>query len=203
MAGTSTGTTPAGRLRPGMSVVVRVTPRGAAMIRPILDHKEYDMANSNSQADPDTLARNLAAARRFVEGVLGGADPAAFEEVVAEHVTVDTGLKPVGKIEGREEYGRVLGETLGAAFSNGRMDIKDIAPLADGRVIVRFEASADNTGPLNGIAATNRRFTFCELHLMRFEDGRLVENWVGGLNPLMYEMWQAPAVAPKLLGETP
>ena len=150
-------------------------------------------------ADPDTIRRNLAAARRFVEGVLSGADPGAFADVVAEGVVVDTGLKPNGKITGREEYGRVLGATLGTAFSNGRLEIKDIAPLADGRVVVRFEASADNTGPLNGIAATGKRFTFCELHLMRFVDGKLVENWVGELNPLMYETWQAPAMAPLLL----
>ena len=123
-------------------------------------------------ADPATIARNLAAAQRFVEGVLGGADPAALSEVVAEGVVVDTGLKPEGKITGRDEYGRVLGATLGAAFSNGRMEIKDIAPLADGRVMVRFEASADNTGPLNDIAAPGRRFTFCELHLMRAAMGQ-------------------------------
>ena len=153
-----------------------------------------------NSADADTIVRNLAAARRFVEGALGGADPSAFAELVAETVVVDTGLKPGGKITGRDEYGRVVAATLGSAFSNGRLEIKDIAALVDGRVIVRFEASADNTGALNGIAATNMRFTFCELHLMRFEDGKLVENWVGGLNPLMYETWQAPAMAPVLLG---
>lgn len=153
-------------------------------------------------ADPATLSRNLAAARRFVEGVLGGTDPAAFAAVVHPDVIVDTGLKPVGKIQGAAEYGRVLGETMGAAFSNGAMTIKDIAALVDGRVIVRFEASADNTGALNGVPATGRRFTFCELHLMRFDEaGRLVENWVGGLNPLMFEVWQAPATASVLLGE--
>jgi len=154
-------------------------------------------------ADPVTVARNLAAVRRFVEGVLGGGDPAAFEEVVAEDVTVDTGLKPLGTIRCRAEYSRALAETLGRAFSDGRMAIKDIAPLLDGRVVVRFEASAMNTGALNGVPATHRRFTFCELHLMRFEDGRLVENWVGALNPLMYEMWQAPVTAPLLLEDTP
>ena len=156
-----------------------------------------------SPASPETLARNLAAARRFVEGVLGGAEPAAFAEVVHPDVVVDTGLQPVGgPIQGAAEYGRVLGETLGVAFSKGRMEIKDIAALVDGRVVVRFEASADNTGALNGIAATARRFTFCELHLMRFDgQGRLVENWGGGLNPLMYEIWQAPAVAGALLGQ--
>ena len=152
-----------------------------------------------AHADPATLERNLAAARRFVVGVLGGSDPGAFADVVHPDVVVDTGLKPIGRIEGAAEYGRVLGETLGAAFSNGRMEIKDIAALVDGRVVVRFEASADNTGALNGVAPTGKRFTFCELHLMRFEDGRLVENWVGALNPLMFELWQAPATAPTVL----
>ena len=113
-------------------------------------------------ADPDTIIRNLAAARRFVEGVLGGADPGAFAELVAESVVVDTGLKPGGKITGRDEYGRVLAATLGAAFSNGRMEIKDIAALVDGRVIVRFEASADNTG-----AAERDRCDEHALHLLR------------------------------------
>lgn len=148
----------------------------------------------------DEIERNLALARRFVEGVLGGADPAAFAEIVHPDIVVDTGLKPGGKIRGAAEYGTVLANTLGAAFSNGRMEIKDIAALLDGRVIVRFEASADNTGSLNELAATGLRFTFCELHLMRFEDGKLIENWVGGLNPLMYETWQAPVMARLLLG---
>ena len=153
-------------------------------------------------ADTDTIARNLTTARRFIEGVLGGAEPSAFGEVIHPDIVVDTGLKPVGQIRGAEEYGRVLGETLGAAFTGGKMEIKDIAALVDGRVVVRFESSALNSGALNGIAATNKRFTFCEIHLMRFEDGKLIENWVGGLNPLMYEMWQAPVMAPALLEGT-
>ena len=48
-------------------------------------------------ADSDTIIRNLTAARRFAEGVLGGADPDAFAELVAESVVVDTGLKPAGR----------------------------------------------------------------------------------------------------------
>lgn len=153
------------------------------------------------EVDQATIDRNLAAARRFVEGVLGGADPDAFEAVVHPDVTVETGLKPVGRIMGAAEYGAVLGSTLGAAFANGAMRIEDIAPLADGRVVVLFEAAADNVGDLNGIAATQRRFTFREIHLIRFDaSGRLVENIVGALNPLMYEMWQAPVIAPAVLG---
>jgi len=152
-------------------------------------------------ADSTTIARNLAAARRFIEGVLGGAEPAAFAELVHPDIVVDTGLKPTGRIEGAAEYGAVLGATMGAAFANGRLEIRDIAPLVDGRVIVRFEASADNVAALNGVPATGRRFTFCELHLLRFDDaGRIVENRVGALNPLMFELWQAPATAAAVLG---
>ncbi|WP_116970904.1 ester cyclase [Blastomonas sp. UPD001] len=152
--------------------------------------------------DQAIIDRNLAAARRFVEGVLGGADPNAFGELVHPDVIVETGLKPIGLIQGASEYGTVLGTTLGAAFANGSMKIEQIAPLVDGRVVLVFEAQADNVGDLNGVPATHQRFTFREIHLMRFDDtGRLVENVVGGLNPLMYEMWQAPVMAPALLGQ--
>lgn len=149
---------------------------------------------------PDLLAHNAAAALRFVEGVLGGAEPAAFAELVHPDVVVDTGLKPDGPIRGRDAYGRVLAETLGAAFANGSLRVLDLTPLVDGRVLVRFEAEADNTGALNGVPATGRRFTFHEMHLLRFEGGLLVESFVGALNPLMFELWQAPASAPLVLG---
>ena len=154
-----------------------------------------------STADQVTIERNLKIARRFIEGVLGGKEPAAFVEIVHPDVVVDTGLKPGGKINGAAEYGAVLTHVMGSAFSNATLAIKDIAALTDGRVLVRFEASADNTGDLNGVKATGKRFTFCELHLMRFENGKLIENWVGALNPLMFEIWQAPASAPLLLGD--
>jgi hypothetical protein len=146
------------------------------------------------------IARSVALARRFVEGALGGADPDAFADIVHPDIVVETGLKPVGTVAGAAEYGRLLADTLGAAFADARMQILDVAPLVDGRVIICFEAAADNVGALNGIAATGLRFTFRELHLVRFNDaGKLVENLVGALNPLMYEMWQAPVTARELL----
>jgi ketosteroid isomerase-like protein len=123
----------------------------------------------------NTESENVRLARRFVEGVLGGADPGAFNEIVDDNVWVSTGLKPDAPITSKAEYGAVLGSTLGAALSDGVMKIEDIVETADGRVLVRF-------------LATGKRIEMAEIHLLRFKDGKLVENYVGALNPLSYEM---------------
>lgn len=151
-------------------------------------------------ADAATQERNAAAARRFVEKVLGGGDMEAFNELVAEDVWVSTGLKPDAPVLGKQEYLQVLGTTLGAALSNGAMTVHEVLPTTDGAVIVRFTAMADSTGALDGIAATGQRLTLSETHLMRFRDGKLIENYVGALNPLHWEMLYSPVIAKKVLG---
>jgi ketosteroid isomerase-like protein len=147
------------------------------------------------RADEATIERNVAAARRFVEDVLGGGDMAAFDELVADDVWVSTGLKPGSPVHGKTEYGQVLGRTVGAALSNGTMTVHEVLPTLDGAVLVRFTAEADHTGEADGVAPTGRRFTLSETHLMRFRDGKLVENYVGALNPLHWETTFAPAIA--------
>lgn len=133
-------------------------------------------------------SENIRLARRFVEGVLGGADPTAFGEIVDDNVWVSTGLKPNAPIIGKAEYGQVLGSTLGLALSEGVMKIEDIVETMDGRVLVRFLASALHSGELYGVPPTGQRIEMAEIHLLRFKDGKLVENFVGALNPLSYEM---------------
>lgn len=150
-------------------------------------------------ADEATLARNAANARRFVEHVLGAGDMAAFEELVADDVWVSTGLKPAAPVTSKAEYKSALGTTLGSALSNGEMIVHEVLPTLDGAVIVRFTAHADHTGEIDGIAATGRRLTLSETHLMRFRDGQLIENYVGALNPLHWEMLYAPVIAPQIV----
>lgn len=146
------------------------------------------------------IERNTAAARRFVERALGAGDTAAFGELVADDVVVHSGLKPTGPIRGKAEYARTLAETLGALSDWSAMAVDDVAATADGRVVVRFSVEATHTGPLWGVGPTGRRVRMREIHLMRFRDGRLVENWVGGLNPLDFEMLFAPAITAMLFG---
>lgn len=157
-----------------------------------------DTPTQVSSAPDDAIERHKELARRFVERALGMGDTAAFDEIVAEDVVVHSGLKPTGPIRGKEEYRRQLAETLGRVFSDGVMTIDDVAATTDGRVVVRFTAAATHTGALWGIAPTGRRITMKEIHFMRFRDGELVENWVGGLNPLEFEMLFAPAITAML-----
>jgi ketosteroid isomerase-like protein len=140
------------------------------------------------RASEEVLVRNTAAARRFAEQVLGMGDMQAFDDLVHQDVWVSTGLKPGAPVRGKAEYAQVIGATLGAALSNGSMTIHEVLTTLDGAVIVRFTAEADHTGTADGVAPTNRRFTLSETHLMRFQNGQLIENYVGALNPLHWEM---------------
>jgi ketosteroid isomerase-like protein len=151
------------------------------------------------EADRSIIDRNAAAARRFAEKVLGQGDMTAFDELVADDVWVSTGLKPGAPVTSKAEYAEVIGRTIGTALTNGSMVVHEVLPTLDGAVIVRFTAEADHTGEAEGIAPTQRRLTLSETHLMRFRDGRLVENYVGALNPLHWEMLFAPVITPQVL----
>jgi hypothetical protein len=152
------------------------------------------------QADPRIVEDNLISARRFIDEVLAGKNPNAFDELVADDIQITTVLKPGGIIEGKGEYVRVLGETMSGQFADRVVNLLDVAPLLDGRVMARLTAVATHAGEVFGIAATGRRITMHELYLMRFRDGKLVELFAGSLNPLEFEMVFAPAISAIVLG---
>lgn len=152
-------------------------------------------------ASADQQRANLAIAREFVEQGLGQGDMNAFDRLVAADVWVSTGLKPGAPITSRDEYKQVIGATLGKAlsFANADLTINDALVTTDGRVIIRFTAHADHTGELDGVPATNRRLTLAETHLFRIEDGLIVENYVGALNPLQWEMIYSDGIKREVL----
>ena len=132
--------------------------------------------------------RNEQLARRFAEGVLGGADPTAFNDLIDDNIWVSTGLKPDAPIIGKVEYGQVLGSTLGKAFSEGQLTVEEILNIPPDRVLVRFTAKAKHSGELFGVPPSGKNITMAEIHLLRFKDEKIVENYVGALNPLSFEM---------------
>lgn len=150
---------------------------------------------------PQVQQENLTIARTFVEQGLGRGDMGIFDRYIAQDVWVSTGLKPGSPITSREEYKQVIGATLGRAlsFENADLTIDDALVTLDGRVIIRFTAHADHTGTLDGVPPTNRRLTLAETHLFRIQDGKIVENYVGALNPLQWEMINADQIKREVL----
>ncbi len=153
---------------------------------------------SPGRAAPEAAASpdNLAVARQFVEGFLGGKDPAVIDRVAHEDVQAYTGLKPDGPIRGRRQYKEVFG-MFASAFPDVSLDIEDMFAAGD-RVVVRFKAVGTHKGALFGIEPTNRAITFHETHVLRLANGLIVENWVGG-NNLEFAMLMAPVLTPMIL----
>lgn len=141
----------------------------------------------------------VALGHRFATEVLGGANPAAFDELVDPDVWVSSGIAPAGPIRGRDAH-RAAFAALAGALSNFRLTIEDVMPAADGeRVAVRWRGVATHTGAYLGMAPTGRRFVMVETHVLRWRDGRVVENYVGGNNPPTFEVLFAPVLADAVL----
>lgn len=65
---------------------------------------------------------------------------------------------------------------LRAAFSDQRFEIHQIIAEGD-TVAVYLTHHGRHTGEFLGIPPTNRTFAYPHVHIMRFEDGRCIEQW--------------------------
>jgi predicted ester cyclase len=142
-------------------------------------------------------AKNLKIVRRFVEQFLGRGDMSIAPEVLDEKVQVITGLKPTGPIDGIEEYQQVFSSFFDAFPPVADLVIEDIFTAGD-RVVVRFKSQQKHAKEFFGVAATNREISFQEAHIMRLQDGKIVENIVSATN-LEFEMLMAPVLTPMIL----
>lgn len=129
---------------------------------------------SDNQADT-----NRALALRFVNEALAMGKQDVFEALVHPDVVAWSGLEPLGPIRGRDAYWAALGKLQ--AFTFVGFELQDLLAVED-RVIARFNARADHTGPQLGVAATGKRIVMWEVHMMRWRDGQLVENFVSDIN---------------------
>ena len=143
------------------------------------------------------MEQNLRVAERFATEFLGKGDLAVADAVVAEDVVVHTGLSPAEPIRGRAAYKEVVAG-FADAFPVGRMEVHEVVPIGPDRVLLRFTAHATHAKDYFGVAATERTVPMHEVHLLRFADGRVVENMVAAVN-LVFEMLMAPVIAPLVL----
>ncbi|MDX2241364.1 MAG: ester cyclase [Leptolyngbyaceae cyanobacterium bins.302] len=143
--------------------------------------------------------QNLEVAQIFVKQFLGKGDMSVAETVLAENVQATTGLKPDGPINGREQYKQIFSAFFDAfpPLPGMEMMIEDLFAAGD-RVVVRFRSVQKHAKEFFGVAATSRDITFIETHVMRLQDGKIVENIVSATN-LEFEMLMAPVLTPLIL----
>jgi predicted ester cyclase len=140
---------------------------------------------------------NLDVVTRFTLDFLGTGDLAAADATLDPRVQGITGLKPLGPIDGAEEYKAIITEFVAAFPAESPVQIIDQFAAAD-RVVTRFHSRQRHSGSYFGIAPTGRVILFDETHVARLRDGRIVENIVSATN-LEFEMLMAPVLAPLIL----
>jgi predicted ester cyclase len=145
------------------------------------------------------MSNNLEIVRRFTEDFLGRADLAAADATMDPDIRGITGLKPMGPIEGIDEYKATLSGFVDAFPAQSPVEIIDQFASADGtRVVTRFHSRQRHVKDYFGVVATNRVILFDETHVARLIDGKIIENIVSATN-LEFEMLMAPVLSPMIL----
>lgn len=139
---------------------------------------------------------NMYVAYRFFQEFIGKNNLVVADEAIAPDVVAYTGLSPAAPIQGREMYKQAV-SSLHKAFPDIDLKIEDIFGTGD-RVVARFNAVGTHSNELMGLAATNRQIRMIETHVLRLQDGKIIENYVSA-NNLEFEMVFAPVLTPLVL----
>lgn len=114
-----------------------------------------------------------AKARRIWEEIFPVEDDAALATIIAPD-GIDHGARP-DEPQGLEGAIRTM-HWLGRAFSDQRWVIKQVIGEGDA-VVVHATHRARHTGDLMGIPPTDREVAYDYVHIVRFQDGKVVEHW--------------------------
>jgi len=81
---------------------------------------------------------------------------------------------------------------MNTAFPDVVVTEEDLIASGD-KVVERSSAAATHKGPLMGAPPTNKQVKWSEIHIYRFEEGRIIEHWA---EIAMMELLQQCGVLP-------
>jgi steroid delta-isomerase-like uncharacterized protein len=119
-----------------------------------------------------TLEEMKAIAMRLPEAINSG-DLSAFDQVTAPNAVdhaVPPGLPPT--VEGTKMF---LG-AFRAAFPDLHYKVDDTIAEGD-RVVQRITGTGTMKGDFQGMPASNKSATWSEIHIVRFQNGKVSEHW--------------------------
>jgi steroid delta-isomerase-like uncharacterized protein len=111
--------------------------------------------------------------KQYIEEFLQKGDIAAADRFIANDVVTHDGMP--GQADGLEGVKQTF-KVLRTAFPNLHVQVEDIIAEGD-KVVGRFVVSGTHTGDFMGMPATSKTFTYDEIVIVRFKNGKIVEHW--------------------------
>lgn len=111
--------------------------------------------------------------RRFFSEMLNRGDTTVADELFAAGA-YDHAAFP-GQVSGREGFKQAVG-IVHSAFPDVHYTIEDMVAEGD-RVTTRWRLRGTHTGTFLGIPGTGKQVTVEGIHILRFENGQIVECW--------------------------
>lgn len=110
---------------------------------------------------------------QYVKEFLQGGDMSAADRYIAANVLTHDGMP--GQAPGLEGVKQTF-QVLRTAFPDMKVQLKDIIAEGD-KVVGRFVVSGTHSGDFMGMPASGRAFTYDEIVIVRFENGKIAEHW--------------------------
>ena len=114
-----------------------------------------------------------AIARRTLREIFPRGDVAALAEVLHPNIVDHDG--PPGAPQGLDGMTWSI-RVLQAAFSDRRWEIHQVI-AEDDTVVLSCTFHSRHTGQFMGLAPTSRSVAFRQVHIIRFQDGLVIEHW--------------------------
>lgn len=123
-----------------------------------------------------TLFENRVKARQLYEEVINKPDYGLLDSILSPDIVWHDPLLPGGEVRGIENFRQVLKE-FRMAFPDLHITVEDQIIEGD-KVVTRFTIHATHRGRLMGIGPTGKRITVTGISIIRFRDGKGVEEWI-------------------------
>jgi steroid delta-isomerase-like uncharacterized protein len=122
-------------------------------------------------ATTDARQTNLGIAKRVSLELWGDGDITVIDDCYAEDCVVHMGNDTY---EGRDAYREAVAGMMGDGDVTVTLD--DVFAVDD-RVVSRYSFGGTHDSEMMGIPATGKSFASSGINILRFEDGRIVEEW--------------------------
>ncbi|WP_126306779.1 ester cyclase [Methylomusa anaerophila] len=126
-----------------------------------------------SQA-PDIAQQNITIVKRFLAEVVNGGNLDIIDEFWAANMVWRGGS--LGEIHGLEDYKRSMKASVGGAFTEMYLDIKDVIASGD-KVVVRFTNSGNFVRPFMDIKPTYKRVEWEGIGIYKVKNQKIEEAW--------------------------